>query len=276
MSRDKIYCATSFGKEGLKLYGAEMVNSFIEHWPKDVMLKVYLDDITDKDQLPSADNVQYLALDDPNLRAFKDRNAHDPRKHGLPNFNENDSGYFGKNNEGKWKFQYDAIRFCHKVFAMGQCANSSPDIALWLDGDTKTFAPVDRDRINSWLPEGKFAGFLHRPQSFTETGFHIFDMNHEIAIPFFQIWINYYKTDGIFQLDAWTDCHTYDAARLRFDQKHWFDLSPPTIDTPNGHVFINGALGEVMDHMKGKRKLQGKSNKRDLYINRTETYWRDK
>ena len=275
MSRDKITCVTSFGRNGIDLYAGEMVQSFLDNWPGDVRLLVYLDDMEDSARLPTASNVEYLLLDHPELALFKQRNAGDPKKHGLPSFDDNDSNSFGKNQEGKWKFQYDAIRFCHKVFAVYLGARSTDGLVLWLDGDSKTFAPVDRDRINSWLPEGKFAGFLDRPKTYTETGFHIFDMGHYIAADFFERWLKYYRDNSIFNLAAWTDCHTYDAARMQFDQSCWHDLSPAS-QGPSvaGHVFINGPLGEVMDHMKGKRKLQGKSNARDLFVKRTEGYWK--
>lgn len=276
MIRNKICCATSFSREGLELYGKNMISSFIKHWPQNVQLIVYLDDIIDANKLPTAPNVNYRPLNDKDLLAFKDRNGNDPRKHGLPDFAKNDSNKFGKNNEGNWKFQYDAIRFSHKVFAINDCARSGCDIAIWLDGDSKTFADITQADIDSWLPDGKFAAFLDRPQSHTETGFHMFNMNHPIASKFFDTWIDYYKTDGIFKLHHWTDCHTYDAARKQFDQTHWHNLSPITAGvSAAAHVFINGPLGKFMDHMKGKRKLRGKSEKRDLYVNRTEEYWKN-
>ena len=271
---EKIYCATSFGKEGLELYGKSMVDSFINHWPKDVILKVYLDDINDQDVLPKVSNVEYIHLNDPDLIAFKARNIGDSKKNGYDNWAlKPDKSKFNKNNEGSWQFQYDSIRFSHKVFAINHCARSGCDIAIWLDGDTKTFADVSHDVIKSWLPQDKFAGFLNRT-SYTETGFHIFNMNNPIAVDFFNAWLQYYKDDSIYNLPAWTDCHTYDAARVKFDQSLWYNLSP--VDHRGAaHVFINGDLGKYMDHMKGKRKLAGKSNKTDLYIPRSEEYWKN-
>lgn len=272
----KIYCATSFGKEGLELYAHEMVRSFIAHWPQTVMLKVYLDDIADAEKLPKASNVEFLHLSDPDLAAFKQRNSSDPRKNGYDSWEDKpDKSQFNKNKEGKWRFQYDAIRFCHKVFAINHCARSGCDIAIWLDGDTKTFANVSEADIESWLPNGKFSAFLDRPHSYTETGFHMFNMNHTIALKFFDAWMEHYKTDSVFNLPAWTDCHTYDAARKQFDRSLWHSLSPESGVRMAAHVFINGPLGKFMDHMKGKRKLKKSSNKGDLFVTRTEDYWKN-
>lgn len=271
---EKIFCATSFGKEGLELYGQEMVQSFIDKWPKDVILKVYLDDISDASKLPQATNVEFVHLDDPDLLAFKQRHADDPRKHGYSTWADKpDRSKFNKNEEGNWKFQYDAVRFSHKVFALNSCARSGCDIVIWLDGDSKTFATIKREDIMRWLPAGKFAGFLGRP-NYTETGFHMIDMRMPIALDFFDRWIKYYTTDQVFSLPAWTDCHTYDATRVQFPQDLWHSLSPP--GKYQGHVFINGELGQFMDHMKGKRKLRKSSSKRDLFVARSEDYWKDK
>ena len=41
------------------------------------------------------------------------------------------------------------------------------------------------------------------------------------------------------------------------------------------HVFVNSELGQYMDHMKGKRKIKGRSAKSDLRKQRTESYWQN-
>lgn len=256
MVENKIVCATSFGEEGIKLYAIPMISSFIKYWPTDVELYVYLDNIDLSLSLPKSDNVKYFSLDHPTLMEFKNRNGK------------------SNNDDTKANFLFDSIRFSHKVFALDTCARSGANIVLWLDGDTKTFEYVTKEVIKTWLPTGKFAGFLDRPTLYTETGFHIFDMSHPIADSFFKEWTKYYENDSIYSLAHWTDCHTYDAARKKFDQAHWFDLSPP--DKKVAHVFINGILGKHMDHMKGPRKIAGHSNKKDLFKTRIETYWRDK
>ena len=40
-----------------------------------------------------------------------------------------------------------------------------------------------------------------------------------------------------------------------------------------GHPLINGPLGKWIDHMKGDRKTNGKSLKKDIMVNRSESYW---
>jgi len=42
-----------------------------------------------------------------------------------------------------------------------------------------------------------------------------------------------------------------------------------------GHPLINSVLGKWIDHMKGDRKFNGKSKKKDLMQARTEQYWNE-
>ena len=41
------------------------------------------------------------------------------------------------------------------------------------------------------------------------------------------------------------------------------------------HVFINSVIGDYIDHMKGKRKIKGKSSKSDLRYNKNQEYWQN-
>ena len=41
------------------------------------------------------------------------------------------------------------------------------------------------------------------------------------------------------------------------------------------HIFVNSDLGQYIDHMKGKRKIKGRSSKSDLRANRKEHYWQN-
>ena len=258
---NKICAVTSFSPAGFNEYGKTMVETFIKYWPDSVKLVVYLDDeIADK---PVSKNVEYRLLENPVLDSFKQRNQHRPEANGLGS---------KRTPEGKCNFTFDAVKFSHKVFAVIEVYEKDDvDVLIWLDGDSKTHSPVTVERIESWVPATCFAGFLDRPWLYTETGFHIFRTKHVTAKDFFARWKQYYSDDSIFQLEAWTDCHTYDAARRQFPQKHWYNLSPRN---NHPHPFINGCLGEVMDHMKGPRKKKGSSHWRDLVSKHNSEYWK--
>lgn len=257
----RINAVTCFSLQGWRETGALLVKGFIEFWPKEARLTVYVDDPIPKKDLIRDERVNYKILDQKDLISFKNRHVNNPEANGL-----------GKHaiNGGK-NYRYDAVRFSHKVFALFQfLEESETDLLIWLDGDSRTHSPVGIKDIESWCPNEKFAGYLARPWLYTETGFHIFNMNHAIAKDFLNAWKQYYLDDSIFQLDMWTDCHTYDAAKKKFDDKHWHNLSPKL---KNNHPFINGPLGQFMDHMKGPRKKKGTSHKKDLVVQRNHKYW---
>jgi hypothetical protein len=256
-----INAVTCFSLKGWNETGHLLVDSFIKNWPETVNLTVYVDDPIPKKDLIRNERVKYQILNYRELLEFKNRHENNLEANGLGKYAENK----GKN------YRYDAVRFSHKVFALFQFLESNDtDILIWLDGDSRTHSKIIENDIESWCPDGKFAGYLARPWLYTETGFHIFNMRHPIANDFLREWKQYYLDDTIFNLEMWTDCHTYDAAKLKFDDSHWYNLSPPI---KNNHPFINGPLGDFMDHMKGPRKLKGTSHKKDLIVQKKNSYW---
>lgn len=257
----RINAVTCYSLQGWRETGALLVNGFIKNWPADTYLTVYVDDPIPKKDLIRDERVKYQILNQKDLLEFKRRHANNPEANGL-----------GKHNiKGGKNYRYDAVRFSHKVFALFQfLEENETDFLIWLDGDSRTHSPVTIPNIESWCPNEKFAGYLARPWLYTETGFHIFNMNHAIAKDFLDAWKQYYIDDSIFKLNMWTDCHTYDAAKTKFDDKHWHNLSPKL---KNNHPFINGPLGQFMDHMKGPRKKKGTSHRKDLVVQRNHQYW---
>jgi len=257
---NRIDAITSYSKDGYEVSGRLMVKSFIKNWPSDAYLTVYIDE--DVENKITSNNISYVILDNKELKEFKSRNTD----------NEDAHGRGSKKKDGKQYFMFDSIKFCHKVFALIDfIENNETDLVLWLDGDTRTHSKVTHKDIQKWCPSDKFAAYLARPWKYTETGFHMFRTNHKISKDFFSKWKSYYINDSVFKLSAWTDCHTYDAAKESFEDSCWHNLSPPG---RIGHPFINGILGNFMDHMKGERKKKGTSNKKDLKINKEGIYWK--
>ena len=264
----KIAASTTFSLNGYNEYAHRVIESFIKYWPETVDLYAYYDDIPLEGWRHTADNVHYVKLEFAELLAFKDRNRNNPKQSGN-----------GTNRD----FLRDAIRFSHKVFAYIDTAMSKQaDIAIWLDGDVITHSQVTEATILTWLND-KMAGALLRPWSYTETGFHIFDMRVPQAKEFMLKWQQQYTQDLVWNLPwqephtnklGYTDCHTYDAVRQTFPATLWNDLSPKGLNHP--HPFVNGILGNHMDHCKGPRKAEGRSRKSDIVVKRTEAYWQGK
>lgn len=246
----KIAAATTFSLEGYNKYAHRVIDTFNSYWDKSIELYVYYDEAPANGWKITANNIHYIPLNFDDLERFKIRNINHPK-------------------QDTKNFMFDAVRFSHKVYAYVDLAlNQNVDIAIWLDGDTITHSPITPPVVMKWL-DNKMAGALFR-SNFTETGFHIFDMRYPQAKIFMDKWLDYYNSDKIWSLEAYTDCHTYDATVKEFDINLWNNLSP-TKQHP--HPFINGILGKHMDHTKGPRKALGHSRKTDLMEPRTEEYW---
>ena len=78
----KLEVVTTYNKKYYDICGKKMIQTFIEHWPKDVTLYCYY-----QEQEPEilADNVQYIDLygSNPQLKRFVFDNQIEPKKNGM-------------------------------------------------------------------------------------------------------------------------------------------------------------------------------------------------
>ena len=243
---------TTFHKDGWELYGKRMVETFLEHWPEDIRIHLYCENIK-------------TGIDHPRVV------EHDifetcPAIPGYLAQHNNDYNNGIKN--GVRDFKYDAIKFCYKVFA--QChgiRNSKADTLIFIDADTVTFARPPVDEIQKLLPEDNFTAYIGRPNNtklpFAETGYIMYNLKHPATTSFADVFEDLYTTGKIFELEYQVDCFTYDTARRITEQN--YGAKSNDITGPEGlgkrHPFVNTILGTFMDHLKGDaRKTKGKSN----------------
>jgi len=88
--------------------------------------------------------------------------------------------------------------------------------------------------------------------------------------------------NGIFKLEEWHDSYVFGDILNRYKKRdtnvHDYseNIYVKTAKTGGGgHPLINSELGKYIDHMKGDRKVAGKSKKKDLMGNRKEEYWQN-
>jgi len=215
MSR-KFAVVTTFNKAGMDLYGQKMIDSFEKNWPAEVDLYVYAEGCTPN----KTRNNTYVRelMQNAGIVKFKAKWKDVPKANGL----ENPKGRVDSHKGFKW----DAIRFCHKVFAIFDCAKSldgsDVDELIWMDADT----------------------LCHSAMLFTMKEWHDSFVFYEIVKEFRQV-------QGFVE----------------------HSLSNVTIQG-EGHPIINSKLGAYIDHMKGNRKVDGKSYAKDLKVERKEDYWK--
>lgn len=267
----KYTIVTTFNQDGLNLYGQTMIDTFEKYWPDDVTLKVYAEDCCPK---TTKDNVEIIDLNEtvPELVAFKAKHKDNPMANGLLT-NAGTAPPKGPHN-----FKWDAVRFSHKVYAITHAGlNCDSDWIIWLDADTKTFAPLTLDVLEELCPVDYCASYLGRPGNYhSECGWVAYNCNHPFHKKFMQKFRNIYESGEFLKLKESHDSFVFDHVRLIAEAKgvQFFNLNPtPDVKFPGGHVFINSTLGRYMDHMKGNRKLHGTSGPKNQVLNDDVEYW---
>lgn len=262
---------------GYETYGRTMVETFLEHWPKQVPLLLYHEDF----EPPKATwRIQALDLEAtcPGLTDFKRRHARNPRAHGrrlrwrrlrlgsvrlplsLP--------------RRKRSYRWDAVRFSHKSYALFDAARrTDADVLIWIDADTRFFADVSLAELAVLAPPESVASCLRRPE-FTETGFVVYNLRHPETPRLLAEFEAMYAEDLLFAESEYTDSWLFDVVRSRAEARgaHVHDIAEGG-GWRATHVLINSRLGAFMDHMKGGRKDEGASRADDLVVARSEPYW---
>ena len=271
MSR-KFAVVTTFHNAGYQKYGRRMIETFMENWPKEVILHLYPENVN-----PSVKDHSRITLTDletgvPELKAFKDRWK------SVPHANGDVSGVprLSSRKDSHKPFKWDAVRFAHKVYSIFHCAKETDaDVLLWMDADMVCHSPITVNDIEGMIPEAMDVCYLGRDGKFSECGLYSMNLRSAEVQNFLREFQRFYDDaeQGIFTLDEWHDSFVFDAVRKKFPQMKQLNWSQGLIKG-EGHPLINSRWGAYLDHLKGDRKDSGKSLKKDLRIARTESYWR--
>ena len=258
---------TTFPPNKWDQYAKTMLETFIQHWPKSIKLKVYHEGAIPEDA-PDSNQIEWIDLHDtcPELVAFKEKHKDNPFANGYK---------VGSDTTKKGSFLWEAVRFAHKSFCVSHATlNSSTDLVIWLDADVVTHSSVPYEFVESLLPENFYTAYLGRQKIYPECGFVIYNTEHPKHQQFMDDWKKLYNNDELFQLEEYHDSYLFWQLLQRHDLvKESFNISEGHPHKPGIHVFINSPLGKYMDHLKGSRKKQGKSKASDIYIKHNSEYW---
>lgn len=268
----KFAVVTTFNQAGLDLYGQKMIDSFERNWPAEVDLYVYAEGCR---PTTTRENTYIRELNDvADIVAFKNKWRNVPKANGL----ENPKGRVDSHKGFKW----DAIRFSHKVYSIFDCAKSllksRTDVLVWMDADTLCHSPMSMDFLEDFIPNKHSVAYFNREPKWPECGFYSMNLRDAMTHRFlsrFQ-WVYDNAEEGIFTMKEWHDSFVFFEVVKEFRKIAEFDevnLSNVTI-SGEGHPIINSRIGAYIDHMKGERKVRGKSDKKDLKVTRNEEYWR--
>jgi len=274
-----ITVVTTFHPEGYLLYGQRFLESFAKRVDKRIKLLVYAEDVVPDNPDPSRIEILDAKQALPKLNAFKERWKDDPKANGTP-----PPAIKARRRDWNKAFKWDAIRFANKTYAVYDACTRSKGWCVWMDADTYVHSNWSYEEFKELLPENTYITYVGRgkgSQTWPECGFYGMNLNHPVCHEFLKDFEAMYEDadNGIFTLEEWHDSYVFGELLKKYKEFPSHDYSAEMYlreakSGGGGHPLINGPLGKWIDHMKGGRKIRGKSDTKDIMVNRTEDYWK--
>ena len=270
---------STFNQQGYDQYAQKFIKTYIETWPQQVTLYAYAENCR---VFENSSNLVVVDLESecPDLVNFKNKWKDVPKANGdisQDPIRRLRKDYFKS-------FKWDAVRFSHKVYSIFHCAqNSDIDILIWMDADMICHSLLTYSQLTNLIPNDKDICYLGREGKFPECGLYSLNLRSEIVKNFLKEFQRVYDhaEQGIFLMDEWHDSFVFEEIRKKFPNLNLLNWSHDLGDIRphkgnsigEGHPLINSAWGAFLDHLKGDRKIEGKSRQMDIKVTRNESYW---
>lgn len=150
----------------------------------------------------------------------------------------------------RYDYNFDAHKFCRKVYAQCDAAEEPCDILIWLDSDVEVLAPLSVGEIET-LMNGQAMARFARHNMHTETGVVFFDMRNPNMRVFFRHYRYLYDSRRVYTLQyGWHDCWALDAVvnAMKMEPTN-LSRHPQSLE-----VVSTSDLAHVFRHDKGPRK----------------------
>ena len=271
----KILVVTTFHKEGMEVYGQRFMDTFSQNVDPKIDLRVYAENCDPVVNDPHDRIAVFSAETNLNkLQAFKQKWKDVPKANGKcpPDIKARRPKDWHK------EFKWDAIRFANKVYAVFHaCQDPEYDLVVWMDADTVCHSPISYEKFISFFPTNTWLSYLGRGHKWPECGFYGLQVKKQSAKDFLKEFERVYEDadNGIFKMEEWHDSYVFDEVlkKIRTTYPEIHDLSGHLVKG-EGHPLINTELGAYFDHLKGARKKEGMSRRKDLFKVRHEDYWK--
>jgi hypothetical protein len=244
-------------------YGRRAATSFLAHWPADVRLEIYAEDFR-----PDIDDDRIVICGLPDwFERWKTRHA------GATDAN-------GRATPGKdYDFRRDCVRFAHKIAALTDAASwRQTGLVILMDADVIAHSAVTHEWIHQRVfpDQHAYMAWLNRHNWYPECGFVMFRADHPAHDAFMHQLRVCYESDVVFAFPETHDSFVLQqlviAAVRRRIFREPFSLSGKA-GLRSSHPFVQSVLGQCLDHLKGKRKANGRTPHAEAG-RRAEPYWR--
>lgn len=248
---------TSFSPDGYKTYAKDMLLSVIENWKDDLKLTAYYHDFTEDliADLPKSPLIEYRNLNDvQDMLDYRERMA----KY---------DGTLGGKTPYNWRM--DAIKWCHKVYAMTDCAFKLGDDTadagwlVWLDADTITTKPLSEEKLLKIFPDKAELVYLGRKDvDYSETSFVAFNISSEAPYCLLGDLRGCYDIGEVISYREWHDGFIFDRL-LKIYIAHGLRAHNLTPNVDGLAAFAQSELSQYMTHFKGNLKNVPKNTPKD-------------
>jgi len=249
---------TGFSPKGYAQYGAQFLETFDRHWPKDVRLLCFVEESPPGPIPRGAERSLWTCK---GMRDFIERHRDSLRANGR----EPVPGRWApKHIANGYHFKFDAWKFSRQCFIPEGAADELPDgeIMAWMDADVVTHAKVPADFVGGLLGTHDLC-YLGRIGTHTELGFWAVRLNNRTRRLLSRM-VDLFRSDSIFELREWHSAYAFDHVRQIEESLAGGAIKALNL-TPRGtgHVWFQSPLGRYTDHLKGdRRKRAGRSLER--------------
>ena len=250
--KNQITFVTSLNEEGYNKYGKQMLEAVHKFWAEDLRLVCFYHDFDINKYNPVvSDRIHFR-----NLNELED----------LLDYRETFKTYNG-NIAGSYNWRMDAIKWCHKVFALSEQAFDMAEESIkagwmvWIDADTVTTKPFSAKDIKPYLNNKVSLVHLGRTSTdYSETSFVGFNLNRENALRFIADLRGAYMSGEVLGYREWHDGFIFERL-LNIYKAHGTNVHNLTPNVKDLDAFGVSPLSQWMIHFKG--------NKKNLILNNT-------
>ena len=239
---------TSFSGKHYDIYAKKMLDSVVEHWADDLKLIVYYDTVTEeqKKDFPKSPIIEYRDLDKVEDRAI---------------FLDKMKGYDGTSNgQMPYDFRMDALRFCHKVYALTDYFleisenEAKGGWLIWMDADVLTTSSLSEEILFQAFPKDSELIHLGRTDiDFSETGFIGFNLDTMHSHYFLADIRGCYDIGEVLAYREWTDAFIM-TRFIKIYAAHGMKVHNLSEGASGLAVFPQSKLADFMIHYKGNLK----------------------
>lgn len=158
-------------------------------------------------------------------------------------------------------WEFDIVRFSHKVYAVHDALRDHDGIGVWMDADCVAYRDIPAGYIESMLANDAYIALFQRAGWYTETGLWVVNCAHPEHRAFMDAFLNVFESGDFKKMRGWHDCTAIDATVAHFVRRGVIKVNNLSGKAATEeHPMALTEIANYLDHRKGPgRKFAGRS-----------------